>query len=265
MQIEAVKLAEEHGLHLFGIKRGWKPDSDFALTLMRARAQTATADAGEIVECWDEHPDFNIAAATGARFNTLVLEFDAINGGIEALEAIAAVIGDGPTPPIAMVGRRRIQVFFRYNGSAGKFSRHTFMCEGLTIRGEGDFVMIPPSEVGVDGLRSFWRACVTVEPSGTVTHHSPEIIPLPTGLIELFNGREEVRTAFQAELESARRRKARQFIQRVGISLRQRGLDDHALIKPCENLNYVMGNRLSHTELARVAFEDSDRVNAGWK
>jgi hypothetical protein len=105
----------------------------------------ATVDLARIEAWWDAMPEANIGIATGRVSNLLVLDVDRHDGrdGDAALAALEARHGALPPTVTVATGCGR-HLYFRVGAyavqnSAGKLG------DGLDIRGDGGYVIAPPS------------------------------------------------------------------------------------------------------------------------
>jgi hypothetical protein len=112
----------------------------------------ATTDVIAIQAWWRDCPDYNIGIATGATSNIFVVDVD--GGPAEtALRKLEESLGVLPATVEAITARGR-HIYFRYptvpvRNSAGR------LADGIDIRGEGGFVVAPPS-VHPSGRRYCW-------------------------------------------------------------------------------------------------------------
>lgn len=104
----------------------------------------ATTDAETIRDWWRRWPLAMIGMPTGERSGVVVLDIDRKNG-VDGLANLRAV-GIDPyclSPIIAATPSGGLHVFMRYSGplknSAG------LLAEGVDIRGDGGYVVLPPS------------------------------------------------------------------------------------------------------------------------
>lgn len=103
----------------------------------------ATTDKAKIKAWWIQQPSANIGIATGN--DLLVVDLDPRHGG--TLETLRGVIGEVPDTAMVNTGGGGLHLFFQ-NGrphlelpcSAGK------LAPGIDIRGDGGYVVVPPSK-----------------------------------------------------------------------------------------------------------------------
>jgi putative DNA primase/helicase len=111
----------------------------------------ATRDERQIRTWWDRWPDANIGIACGAS-GIVVVDIDS-KAGADPREVIPALgldgypvvwTGEAPAPspecPNSLEGVRGAHVYFRGNLPTGKTT-----ISGVEIRGEGAYVLAPPS------------------------------------------------------------------------------------------------------------------------
>jgi hypothetical protein len=119
----------------------------------------ATINPDMIRRWWQQNPRFNIGIATGAPSNIFVLDVDGIDAESE-LRKLEAQHGTLPATVEVITGRGR-HVWFKMptvpiRNSAGKVGI------GLDIRGDGGYVLAPPS-VHPSGRRYAWSVdCANV-------------------------------------------------------------------------------------------------------
>jgi bifunctional DNA primase/polymerase-like protein/primase-like protein len=112
----------------------------------------ATTDLRRITAWWTRWPEANVAAPTGERSGVWVLDADPEDGGLESLKALGLRLGRANVKS----GGGGLHFAFRWNAaappirnSAGKLG------PGLDVRGEGGYVLLPPSrtEAAYETLR----------------------------------------------------------------------------------------------------------------
>lgn len=102
----------------------------------------ATTDPERIREWWSRWPRANIGVPTGESSGLLVIDLDPREGGsVEVLEQS----GEVPPTLMAKTGGGGVHLYYRYpeevtvRNSAGK------LAAGVDVRGEGGYVVVPPS------------------------------------------------------------------------------------------------------------------------
>jgi putative DNA primase/helicase len=117
------------------------------IPLIKEWPERATTDRNVITSWWERWPDANIAVATGSGSGIFVLDVDGAEGeqSLTKLEGEHGPLPDGCPMQWTGGGRGGWQVFFRWpegreiRNSAGQLGAK------LDIRGEGGYVLLPPS------------------------------------------------------------------------------------------------------------------------
>lgn len=132
---------------------------------------SATTDLDLIREWWAKWPNANLAVATGARSGVVVIDVDPARGGLEGLDALMAEAGPIPDSAVVHTGGDGLHYFLRVPDRPVK-SRNNFR-SGIDIRGDGGYVVVPPS-LHRSGSRYEW-----VSPMITLP-------PIPGPLLDLL-------------------------------------------------------------------------------
>lgn len=114
----------------------------------------ATTDLDRVDKYWTKHPDHNIGIATGKVFD--VLDVDPDKGGhIEFLNLLQAGL-IRPVHGVSVTASGGMHLLYRPNsrGNATKWHGYT----GLDWRGEGGYIVAPPSTLGAPGRAYSWMA-----------------------------------------------------------------------------------------------------------
>lgn len=157
-------------------QRGWQsfPCRPHEKTPLVKWADVATTEENMLVGWWDNFPDANIGIACGKRSGIVVLDVDAGHGGYESITKLIEKYGALPKTPVSKTGSGGEHIFFKHPGieirnSAGKLG------QGLDIRGDGGYVVAPPS-LHPNGNYYEWE----VKPSQV------ELSDMPEWMIELL-------------------------------------------------------------------------------
>jgi Bifunctional DNA primase/polymerase, N-terminal/Primase C terminal 1 (PriCT-1) len=146
----------------------------------------ATSDPDIIQGWWREWPDANLAVATGAVSNVLVLDIDGLDAEAQ-LRRLEANHGPLPATVESITARGR-HLFFQYpeqpvRNSAGK------LAPGIDVRGEGGYVLVPPS-IHPSGRRYCWSV-----DSGKAIAPAPEWLLAKFAIAAASNGNPAVAPA----------------------------------------------------------------------
>ena len=122
--------------------------------IIREWPKEASRDENKIRFWWSQWPNANIGIATGADFGLVVLDIDGEVGG-SSLDELERIHGKFPPTPRVRTGRGT-HIYLRHPGrnihiksTAGKIGR------GLDVRGDGGFVIAPPSVHHSGGIYSW--------------------------------------------------------------------------------------------------------------
>lgn len=116
----------------------------------------ASTDSAQVRAWWEEHPGASIGTPTGPSLGAWVLDVDQPNGPA-SLEELEGLFGPLPETREQRTGGGGRQLFFRWpegrdiRNSAGKIG------PGLDVRGDGGYVILPPSG-HPSGGRYAWTA-----------------------------------------------------------------------------------------------------------
>jgi putative DNA primase/helicase len=103
----------------------------------------ATTNEAQIRRWWDRWPGANVAIATGAESGLVVLDPDRDKGGLESLADLQLERGPLPAGPVVRTGGGGEHLYFRHPG--GKIANKVELRPGLDVRGDGGYVVAPPS------------------------------------------------------------------------------------------------------------------------
>lgn len=129
------------GWHVFPVVPGDKNPS------VRGGLLAATTDRDRIVNFWREHPNHNVAIRCGAESKIIVLDVDDRHDGDESLRALEARFGELPTTLSIKTPGGGTHFYFDHPGQEIRNSA-SMLGQGLDIRGDGGYVLAPPSVNG---------------------------------------------------------------------------------------------------------------------
>lgn len=148
---------------------------------------SASTNVGQLGDWWRRWPDANVGIRTGAESGLVVLDVDPRHGGLLSLEKLKRQHGSLAPVPQVLTGSGGQHLYFAHPGvevrnSAGKVG------DGLDIRGDGGYVVAPPSihESGnpykwlrVDGLEAApsWLLEASASTNGNTAANIPDVIP----------------------------------------------------------------------------------------
>jgi hypothetical protein len=126
----------DRGLSVFPVGQHKRPLAEWT------PCQRALPDHDQIDAWWTRFPDANIGAATGAVSGIVALDAD----GAEGLESLTALNTPAQTW-LAQTGRPNggWHQFFQHPGAGIAIRNRTRLRPGLDVRGDGGYVVLPPS------------------------------------------------------------------------------------------------------------------------
>lgn len=118
--------------------------------LTRHGFHDATTDEPIIRSWWGRWPWANVGVATGARSGLVVVDVDPRSGGTESLDRLQSLMGSLPATLSATTGSGGTHLYYRHPGgevrnTAGRLPGITEALPGLDLRGDGGYVVAPPS------------------------------------------------------------------------------------------------------------------------
>jgi hypothetical protein len=114
----------------------------------------ATTDE-KVIATWFSTRDYNVGIATGAISGLVVLDVDPRHGGDASLRELFERSDNLPNTVRARTGGGGQHVFFVHPGR--RVTSRAGICPGLDVRGDGGFVVAPPS-LHASGARYVWEA-----------------------------------------------------------------------------------------------------------
>ncbi len=148
--LEAALSYATRGWHVFPCLPGGK------LPLTVHGWKDATLDQAVIERWWTEHPDSNVAVATGPS-SLVVGDFDGRHGGMQTLAELEAQFPVLRTAPRVQTADG-VHIWF-----TGSFKSKATGRPGFEVKSQGRYVLAPPS-VHPDGPVYFWVAELNGEP-----------------------------------------------------------------------------------------------------
>lgn len=126
--------------------------------LTRNGCKDATTDVAQIKAWWQKYPNANIGLATGSvSQNVFVIDLDIDEDcgidGYHSLEDWQREHGDFPETWTAITGRGGYHLYYRGNG---RIKNRAGIIDGVDIRGNGGYVVAPPS-IHKNGNRYEWE------------------------------------------------------------------------------------------------------------
>jgi len=185
----------------------------------------ATTDPEQIRKWWKTWPQANIGIATGAVSNLVVLDNDIYKGGDVVLRDLERSYSQLPETVLSLTGGGGEQYFFVHPGAYIKNGVES-LGTGLDIRGDGGYVVAPPS-LHASGKRYAWEII-----------HEPDdmpLAPMPDWLLALCR-ETKAREVVDAG-EPIPKGKRNDTLFRVGCSFRARGCTEEVILAALREMN----------------------------
>lgn len=202
----------------------------------------ATTDTATIRRWWQMWPAANIAIAAGCVSGLVVLDTDSYKGGDESRSELERAYHPLPETVQQLTGGGGLQDFFAHPGTPVHNGVES-LGAGLDIRGDGGYVIAPPS-LHASGKRYAWELA-----------HQPEETPMavmPPWLLALCQDTSR-REAVSAGEPIAQGKRNHTLFQ-IGCSLRARGLSEAAILGALVVINTTQCQPpLTDVEVARLA------------
>lgn len=179
--------------------------------------ENATANLAQIRRWWMRWPTANVGGAMGGPNQLVALDFDPKNGGDLSLNDLVEAHGDGWLQTLTMkTGSGGFHFLFQYPADQVLRNSAGEVAPGVDTRGEGGYIVLPPSTHASGRLYEMYRAT--------------PVIPAPEWLLEVFRPKPEPARliSFQANAQTHGRAytsPARHF----GVGERNDGLRDVCL------------------------------------
>ena len=124
---------------------------------LSAWQRKATTDPQQIRRWWSREPRANIGIATGELSGLLVLDVDVGDGkpGLASLGELEARHGARPRTWEVQTGGGGLHVYLRHPGGDRRIGNRAGILPGLDLRGDGGYVVAPPS-LHASGRRYTW-------------------------------------------------------------------------------------------------------------
>ena len=149
----ALKYAMKYGWAVFPVSNKTKKP------LTPHGCKDAKKAPGPIKAWWKKWPDANIGIATGSLSNLVVIDLDIDEDkgldGVHEMTIWEHENGDLPETARAITGRGGSHIYFKYEGSDLK--NRTGIIDGVDVRGEGGYVIAPPS-IHPNGTAYEWES-----------------------------------------------------------------------------------------------------------
>ena len=114
--------------------------------------KSATTEETQLRRWWARWPHANVGVRTGAASGIVVIDIDPDHGGERSLGILLAQSGDLPAGRVVRTGSGGRHLWFRHPGGVVRNDAGRRLGPGLDIRGDGGYVIAPPSRHRSGGL-----------------------------------------------------------------------------------------------------------------
>jgi DNA polymerase I len=191
-------------------------------TLLPHGVTSATTDEALIKTWWRQWPDANVGVATGADSGIFVLDVDARHTGITSRDSLATRHGSLPPTIERVSGDGGGHQVFAHPGAPVRIKNSDgAIAPGLDIRGDGGYIIAPPS-VHASGHLYEWKE-----------GHSPKDrspVPAPAWLLELISHTGQQRQSTSTTGEPIPEGQRNTTLFKHACAMRRRGLGYDAIL-----------------------------------
>lgn len=128
------------GLHVHPLRPGGK------LPRLERWQERATTEPRVIADWWSRWPDAGVGIATGAASGVVVVDVDPRHEGDESLRDLEREHGETPATWRCLTAGGGLHIYFRHPG--GRIANRVGLWPGIDLRGDGGYVVAPPTELG---------------------------------------------------------------------------------------------------------------------
>ena len=210
----------------------------------------AKKDPGAIRAWWKRYPDASIGIATGSASNLLVIDEDVDEdkglNGVHEMQLWESDNGELPETVRAITGRGGAHLYFHYVGK--DLGNRAGVIEGVDVRGEGGYIIAPPS-IHPNGTQYEWEC----DPEETELSDIDDTVKKLLALTKKTPGQ---KFKLPKRIESGQRNAT---LYRFACSLQAQGLTDEAITAAVmaendvrcteplseEEVNQIIGSALS--------------------
>jgi len=208
--------------------------------LMHGLKDASTAP-DTIQSWWRMWPQANVGIVTGERSNLAVLDVDDAHGGRETLMALIAEHGIDVATVTAITGSGGLHLYYRLPAEGIRNSAGA-LGPGLDVRGNGGYVVAPPSLHASGGVYAW----------GQDNPRSADLLPFPAKLLPLLRPR-RLADEPMSEAEPIREGRRDDLLASFAGRLRNMGEDAAAIEDHLAIFNRRCSPPKSADELHRIA------------
>ena len=239
----ALKYAKEYGWAVFPVSsKNKKP-------LTPHGCKDAKKTPGPIRAWWKRYPDASIGIATGSVSNLIVIDEDVDEDkgldGIHEMRIWERENGSLPETISVITGRGGSHRYYKYKGSDQK--NRAGIIEGVDVRGEGGYVIAPPS-IHPNGTLYEWEN----DPADVTIAEVDETVKKFLEIGEQQNNIKEVKETFKLPnvIESGQRNST---LHKLACSMQAQGISDDAIMAAVKAENATRcAEPLEETEIETI-------------
>ena len=228
------------GLAVFPVRRNKAPYTPHG-------CKDAKTDARAIKNWWKRFPDANIGIATGSKSGGIIvidIDIDEDKGvyGDESLREWEREHGDLPETWRAITGRGGYHIYYR---SDEKIKNTTNLYPGVDIRGEGGYVIAPPS-IHQNGNYYQWE----LDPNDIDIHFADQqVMSFISGPGKEAKNDKKTKFILPDKITKGTRNDT---LYRYGCSLQAKGYSDDEILNKLEEANMLCDVPLKDEELTTI-------------
>lgn len=216
----------------------------------------ATTDLAQIHAWWERGPDANVGIATGLVSGIVVLDIDPRHGGDDALAELEAKNERLPDTPRVLTGGGGIHVWFKHPGGAAIPNSVGTIGPGIDVRGDGGYVIVPPSVHASDTLYR-WEETLRID--------GLPLAEIPNWLLDLMRGASAgTAKAWFTPPEEFEEGRRNDYLYRTARSFKERyGLNADEILSSLRGINAARCRPpLDEGELRQIARNAATQPNA---
>lgn len=217
--------------------------------------KSATTDNGQIEGWWARWPNANVAIRTGEVSGLVVVDIDPDHGGDASLDRLVEEHGSPPVGRVVRTGSGGRHLYFRHPGGVVRNDAGRRLGPGLDIRGDGGYVIAPPSRHASGGHYS-------------VAGHGGTVPELPDWLERLLRPPEPQRRAPAVEWrpsgDTSKWARAALDGELARLHQAQPGMRNHTLNKVAYRLGQIIaGGELDEGEVEGALINGARAIGLG--
>lgn len=188
----------------------------------------AKKDPQAIKAWWTRHPNASIGVATGTPSNLLVIDLDVDeNKGLDGMRELREWEHEHeelPETVSAITGRGGSHLYFKYDGSE-KYGNRAGILDGIDVRGDGGYVIAPPS-LHPNGTEYQWENDPEETEMSEITETVKEFLSIGHTSQETFKLPDKIGAG-----------KRNDTIYRLACSMQSKGMSDETILSACMSEN----------------------------